>query len=181
MDRTQYIPLLESSGKVLVFLRPRRTGKTLLIDTLHKYYDVLYKEQFTDLFGHLSIGENRTDLANKYLVFRIDFVNLNTDTVDKFERSMNDSIAGKVTHFIDRYKEYVPQIAHTKIVPGNAIASFSNLCDKVALSQQKIMVLIDEYDNAVNRALANMSSDLALYLKGSQSSSTQRQESIFKI
>src|SRR4051794_3641735 len=50
VDRTNYIPLLEHSGKVLTFLRPRRFGKTLIVSMLDYYYNVLYKNRFERLF-----------------------------------------------------------------------------------------------------------------------------------
>lgn len=34
IDRTHYIPLLEEAGRQLVFLRPRRFGKSLLLSML---------------------------------------------------------------------------------------------------------------------------------------------------
>jgi len=43
-DRTDRIPLLEQ-GKYLLFLRPRRFGKTLLLSMLANYYDVARKDE----------------------------------------------------------------------------------------------------------------------------------------
>src|SRR4051812_42101335 len=43
-DKTGFIPALESAEKgrhYLVFLRPRRMGKTLLVSMLEHYYDIL--------------------------------------------------------------------------------------------------------------------------------------------
>lgn len=40
VDRTTHIPLIEDAGKVLLFLRPRRFGKSLLLSMLENYYDV---------------------------------------------------------------------------------------------------------------------------------------------
>ncbi|MGI9212421.1 MAG: AAA family ATPase, partial [Methylococcaceae bacterium] len=39
-DRTGCIPLLENAGKQLLFLRPRRFGKSLLVSMLEHYYDI---------------------------------------------------------------------------------------------------------------------------------------------
>ena len=41
-DRTAHIPLLENAGKQLIFIRPRRFGKSLLLSMLGYYYDVNY-------------------------------------------------------------------------------------------------------------------------------------------
>lgn len=42
VDRTGHIGDLESLGSILVFLRPRRFGKSLWIQTLATYYDLRY-------------------------------------------------------------------------------------------------------------------------------------------
>lgn len=40
IDRTDRIAQLEAVGKTLLFLRPRRYGKSLLLSTLENYYDI---------------------------------------------------------------------------------------------------------------------------------------------
>ncbi len=46
IDRTQAIPLLEQTGKQLLFLRPRRFGKSLWLSVLENYYDINKADQF---------------------------------------------------------------------------------------------------------------------------------------
>ena len=47
-DRTQYIQTLEDYGpSYLVYLRPRRFGKSLLISTLQYYYGFQYKNELS--------------------------------------------------------------------------------------------------------------------------------------
>ncbi|MCB1770477.1 MAG: AAA family ATPase [Candidatus Competibacteraceae bacterium] len=72
-DRTDRIPLLEATGDQLVFIRPRRFGKSLLLSMLEHYYDVNRADQFETLFGHLAIGQNPTLLHNRYFVMTWDF------------------------------------------------------------------------------------------------------------
>lgn len=55
VDRTDRIPLLEDAGKQLLFLRPRRFGKSLLLSMLENYYDLAKVSHFEQLFGHLAI------------------------------------------------------------------------------------------------------------------------------
>ena len=55
-DRTAHIPLLENAGKQLVFIRPGRFGKSLLLSMLGYYYDVNYADDFEKLFGRLAIA-----------------------------------------------------------------------------------------------------------------------------
>ncbi len=45
-DRTDRIPLLEEAGRQLIFIRPRRFGKSLLLSMLEHYYDVNRADQF---------------------------------------------------------------------------------------------------------------------------------------
>lgn len=73
VDRTDRISLLEEAGSTLLFLRPRRFGKSLLLSLLENYYDVAKAGEFERLFGHLAVGHNPTPLHNRYLVMRWDF------------------------------------------------------------------------------------------------------------
>lgn len=50
-DRTDRIEQLEAAGHQLVFLRPRRFGKSLLLSMLENYYDVNKADAFGELFG----------------------------------------------------------------------------------------------------------------------------------
>ena len=52
IDKTQYIEKLENlEDKTLMFLRPRKFGKTLFTSVLENYYDKLKKDKFEQLFG----------------------------------------------------------------------------------------------------------------------------------
>ena len=47
VDKTMYIEKLENlSDKRIMFLRPRKFGKTLFTSTLENYYDILKKDKF---------------------------------------------------------------------------------------------------------------------------------------
>lgn len=49
VDRTAYIRTVEALGRILVFLRPRRFGKSLWLETLSAYYDLGRKDDFETL------------------------------------------------------------------------------------------------------------------------------------
>jgi hypothetical protein len=72
-DRTDRIPMLESAGNSLLFLRPRRFGKSLLLSMLANYYDIAKADFFEKLFGNLLIGRNPTKLHNSYFILKWDF------------------------------------------------------------------------------------------------------------
>ena len=50
VDKTPFIPLIEESDDFLVFLRPRRFGKSLWLATLATYYDIKNKERLHEIF-----------------------------------------------------------------------------------------------------------------------------------
>jgi hypothetical protein len=128
-SRTNYIPLLEHTGEVLTFLRPRRFGKTMVVSMLDYYYNILYKERFEELFGHLEIGKNPTSERNSFLVFDL-LSSVNTKNVESFEQSLNDRLNGAVTDFKDAYESFFGENIHkTQVHPSNGIESFTSLLD----------------------------------------------------
>ena len=50
VDKTHFIPKLEKTGKYLIYLRPRRFGKTLLLALLELYFSKQYKDDFEKYF-----------------------------------------------------------------------------------------------------------------------------------
>jgi hypothetical protein len=142
VDRTNYIPLLEHSGKVLTFLRPRRFGKTMVVSMLDYYYNLLYKSRFDELFGHLEIGKKPTKERNSFLVFRISFSSLDTENVASFKQSLN----GTLNYAVERFKNiYTPifgaSIEKIKVNENDAILSFTSLTDFVANSEFRSKVI----------------------------------------
>jgi len=45
VDKTQYIPLIERAAPYFFLIRPRRFGKSLLINVLSWYYDINLKDR----------------------------------------------------------------------------------------------------------------------------------------
>ena len=74
IDRTGYIRAIENhSNRNLLFVRPRRFGKSLWMSILNYYYGVQHKDKFDTLFGHLVIGKNPTPLRNSHLILTFQF------------------------------------------------------------------------------------------------------------
>ncbi|MCB2264072.1 MAG: AAA family ATPase, partial [Candidatus Thiosymbion ectosymbiont of Robbea hypermnestra] len=65
-DRTDRMASLEGAGDHVLFLRPRRFGKSLVLSMLENYYDLARSDGFERLFGHLKIGQAPTPLRNRY-------------------------------------------------------------------------------------------------------------------
>ena len=107
-DRTDRIRLLETSGDSLLFLRPRRFGKSLLLSMLANYYDVAKADSFQNLFGKLLIGKNPTELHNKYFILKWDFSCVNPlGSAHDIQKSLYDHINDCIIDFTVYYKDYL--------------------------------------------------------------------------
>jgi len=71
VDRTSLIQQIEDAGAQLLFLRPRRFGKSLLLSMLESYYDLQKADEFDRLFSRLAIGRNPTPKRNQYFVLTL--------------------------------------------------------------------------------------------------------------
>ncbi len=151
-DRTDRIAALEDAGRQLIFLRPRRFGKSLLLSTLEHYYDLNRAEQFDALFGHLAVGRAPTPLHNQYFVMRWDFslVQAHGD-VQTIEAALHQHLNDCISAFRQRYAERlaVPIVIH----PDNALSSWHSALSAIAQTPHKLYLLIDEYDNFANEVL----------------------------
>jgi len=125
VDRSNHIRLIEEFGDQLLFLRPRRFGKSLLLSMLENYYDVAKASEFESLFGHLAIGQNPTPLHNQYLVMKWDFSVVEPqDDVNGIRKSLHDHINNRIKRFTERYQEYFSY--SVEIDENNAISSFES-------------------------------------------------------
>ncbi len=70
LDRTSGIRDVERLGRTLVFLRPRRFGKSLWLQTLATYYDLRLAKSFDAFFGDLAAGKEPTPRRNRYFVLQ---------------------------------------------------------------------------------------------------------------
>jgi len=148
MDRTDRIRFMEDWGYELLFLRPRRFGKSLWLSTLMNYYDINKANDFERLFGHLAIGQDPTPLHNQYLVMRWDFSKvLPKGSVDEIQRALNSHINNRIRRFYETYKR---QLNIPIQVQEDAFASLEILMTAVAVSGHKLYLFIDEYDNFAN-------------------------------
>src|SRR5205085_6325842 len=78
-DKTPYLPVLEAGYRHIVFLRPRRFGKSTLVSMLEHYYDLGKRDRFDALFGGLWVHAHPTEERNAYLVLILDFSCVATD------------------------------------------------------------------------------------------------------
>jgi hypothetical protein len=152
VDRTSHIPRIETAGKQLLFLRPRRFGKSLLLSMLENYYDLAKADEFERLFGRLAIGSNPTPKRNQYFVLKWDFSAIDpSGSADEVRQSLHQHINQQIQAF-GRY--YGGRLAYPiQIEPNNALASFQSLLSAVRQTPHRLYLLIDEYDNFANEIL----------------------------
>ena len=152
-DRTGHIASIEEAGKHLLFLRPRRFGKSLILSMLENYYDVARADEFERLFGHLDIGQDPTPLHNQYFVMRWDFSMVASHgDIRAIERALHNHINTCVQDFMNRYREHLPQTL--PVNPNDSLASFHAAVNAVSQTPHKLYLFIDEYDNFANEVMA---------------------------
>ena len=73
VDKSMYLEKLENQSDTLIFIRPRRFGKSLFLNMMRLYYDKAAAGDFDRLFGDLYIGQHPTPNRNRYQVLYLDF------------------------------------------------------------------------------------------------------------
>jgi Protein of unknown function (DUF1703)./Predicted AAA-ATPase. len=137
VDKTQFIPKLTS--KYYFLSRPRRFGKSLFLDTL--------KETFSgnkELFKGLYLYDN-WDWEKRYPIIKISFASGNIRT--------SDILLDLMTSQVNRISEK-EQINLKEKRPSQM---FLELIEKLYEKyNQKVVVLIDEYDKPILDAIENI-------------------------
>jgi hypothetical protein len=162
VDKTPFLALLEKASSNLIFLRPRRFGKSLWISVMQHYYGLEHKANFETLFGQLEIGKNPTAEANSYLVLKFDFSSIATETSKSTKAGFLRNVKSGIQIFLQQYQAYFPPQIHKEILKGEEPADLmSNLIMwwQMTADVPKIYVLIDEYDHFANELIAFRLSD----------------------
>ncbi|MDJ0841331.1 MAG: AAA family ATPase [Acidobacteriota bacterium] len=153
VDKTRYIAELEEAGQFLFFLRPRRSGKSLMLSTLAGYYDLSAEERFDSLFGDTWIGRHPTTEKNQYMVLVFNFSAVNPDP-EQLEASFQNYVNIVFDGFLERYRSRFDDAFATLIndlnKPGDLLNALFETC---RINQYKLYIMIDEYDNFTNTIL----------------------------
>jgi hypothetical protein len=152
VDRTGSIPQIEASGDQLLFLRPRRFGKSLLLSMLENYYDLGRAGDFEQTFGRLAIGAQPTPLHNRYFVLKLDFSTVQTfGDASHIAQLLYNHINTTIHFFASYYHAWLS--VPIEINANDALASLQSLAAAVRQSDHRLYLLIDEYDNFANEVL----------------------------
>ncbi|NNJ83412.1 MAG: AAA family ATPase, partial [Gammaproteobacteria bacterium] len=163
VDRTCHIPLLEAAGDQLLFLRPRRFGKSLVLSMLENYYDLNKADEFDKLFGHLAISRNPTAEHNQYFVLKWDFSEVSPmGDGEEIKRSLYRYLNDRIGVFSKYYRQMLSD--PIEIDSQDAISSFRSLLAAVQQTGHLLYLLIDEYDNFANELMmAHRNTDESRY------------------
>ena len=153
VDKTMYLPLLENQPSNIIFIRPRRFGKSIFLSMLHAYYDCSKKEKFQTLFGDLWVGKHPTPLQGRYQVLHLDFSYVG-GSIDKLEENFDMYLRVKLDGFMRIYQEfYLTDFKEKFFKTDSATEKLALLQDETATKGIPLYLIIDEYDNFTNTVL----------------------------
>ncbi len=151
IDRTAHIHDLESLGRHLLFIRPRRFGKSLWLRTLAAYYDLRTAENHEELFGDLAVGKEPTPNAHRYFVLQWDFSEVPAGgSVEEIATALNDYVNTALEVFLSDYSGHLPPVR----LRADAKHTLMALLAAIRKTPYPLYLLIDEYDNFANQLMA---------------------------
>ena len=151
VDKTMYIEKLENLPETsIMFLRPRKFGKTLFTSVLEYYYDKNKAEKFEKLYKDTYIGKNPTKNKNSYCILRFNFSGINTENEETTMKGFKNKTIASIRVFIEKYglDFYINQENETEDILNDVFKAFY-----IQKPNEKIYVIIDEYDHFANELL----------------------------
>ena len=153
-DKTRFIPELESAGRFIFLIRPRRFGKSSFLTVLECYYDISRKEKFTFFFDGTDIGKKPTPEKNSYLILKFNFSQVNP-ALEKMESSFQGHAKNVFFFFGMRYRDLLGEDYFAMMESHReAHQKLEFLLNYAGAKGLKVYVLIDEYDNFANTILS---------------------------
>ena len=157
VDKTRFIPEIEAANRFFFFIRPRRFGKSLMMNMLRQYYDIRKASLFDRLFGDLWIGQHPTEAHNTYLVLYLNFSVFSGD-LEGYKERMDGYCRIQFEGFVEDYADLLPanalELLRAEKGAANQLAALVRLCNKTG---QQIYLFIDEYDHFTNIILSDPS------------------------
>ena len=151
VDKTKHIEKLENlSEPYIIFLRPRKFGKTLFTSTLENYYDIKKADKFDELFKNTYIGKNPTKQKNKYHILKFNFSGIDTTNEETTIKGFKNETASSIKVFVEKYgmNFIVNTEDEAEGILDNLVKAFN-----IQRRNEKIYVIIDEYDHFANELL----------------------------
>ena len=164
-DKTKFIDeIVKDGAKVKLFTRPRRFGKTLHMSMLKYFFDVEKKEENGKLFKDLYIEKTESfKEQGQYPVIFLSLKDLKAATWEIMEKDIKSTVASLFLEYEDLYyelgefdKPLFKKIA-TKEEGIENLKEALKVLVKILYKKynQKVVVLIDEYDSPLASAYIN--------------------------
>ena len=151
VDKTKYIEILENLPQpYIMFLRPRKFGKTLFTSTIENYYDIKKKDKFEELYKDTYIGKHPTELKNSYHILRFNFSGIDTSDEETTMRGFKEKVMISIDGFAKNYN--IDFYTNPELTPEGMFRSIIEAF-KFQKVNEKIYVIIDEYDHFANELL----------------------------
>ena len=158
VDKTRFVRRLEDE-RYVVFIRPRRFGKSCWQSLLECYYGQRWAHEFDAVFAGTDLGREPTGEHGRYVTVRFDFSAVRS-ALETLEREFEDYCLIKLRGALERHPDLFPETARERILAPPTIANkLSALFDFTAEHGIPLYILIDEYDNFANTILAHHSAE----------------------
>ena len=178
VDKTDFIRRWRLSGAdVTLITRPRRFGKTLMMNTVERFFSNAYADQ-ADLFSGLAVWKDAQtrSLAGAFPVVALSFSTLKVATVLEFQNAMMAAVCDiyqrfdglrnspalseeereffkRVTRWETEGKQELPAGGERTAVMGTLQIAMQKLCLFLHKHYgRKVIVLLDEYDTPMQEA-----------------------------
>ena len=164
-DKTKFIDeIVKDGAKVKLFARPRRFGKTLNMSMLKYFFDIREAEENKKLFKDLYIEKTESfKEQGQYPVIFLSLKDLKAATWEIMEKDIKSTVASLFLEYEDLYyelgefdKPLFKKIA-TKEEGIENLKEALKVLVKILYKKynQKVVVLIDEYDSPLVSAYIN--------------------------
>ena len=158
-DKTRYVQKLEELGSsAVMFLRPRRFGKTLFTDILQSYYDRSLAAGFDANFSGTWINDHRTPLASSYYCLRFDF-SLVPPQPDRISQGFIGAVIAGLTDFTVSYPDMglPPERLNPDLYDSPSSLLLAFICNFMlhAGPDARLFLIIDEYDYPASHVLSS--------------------------
>ena len=144
VDKTFFVAKLVKECKYVFLSRPRRFGKSLLLSTIHTYFDGK-----RDLFKGLDIDSLDMDWTPRPVLH----FDLNSE-----DYSAEDALFSLLNRFLNEY-EHIYGIQEVDLTLSGRFSQLIKTANRK--TGQKVVILIDEYD----KPLLQLKEDSELYVK----------------